>query len=301
VRWGGKPEKTLKSGPLGLRLTPRGSFDAWVQTTSGRSEPWDQVNLDTATLMLAELHRFHLFRQVETDRIRALLLAMLGHDLRDPLHAIQMAASLLQHDERQQRLGRRIEASGARMQRLIGQVLDMSQLHGDAAITLNIASVDLVALIHDLVDESRMTYPNVIHEIDMPPECFVEADGDRLAQVFTNLIGNALHHGASMRPIRIALRSNASGTIVSIKNESEPIGDRAAGALFDPFKITGLNNVRNPGGMGLGLYIVREIMTAHHGSVRYRYDAPNVIFDVELRASSDLTRLQHDSVLFTRR
>jgi chemotaxis family two-component system sensor kinase Cph1 len=300
VRWGGKPEKTLKSGPLGLRLTPRGSFDAWVETTRGRSEPWDTISLDTATLMLAELHRFNLFRQVETDRIRTLLLAMLGHDLRDPLHSIQMAATLLRRDDRQHKLGRRIEASGARMQRLIGQVLDMSQLHGGAAVVLNITSVDLVALIVDLVDESRMAHPGVAHELDLPPQCMVEADADRMAQVFTNLIGNALHHGAAMRPIKVSLQTSAKGITVSVQNESQPIGIASAHAMFDPFKVTGMNNIRNPGGMGLGLYIVREIVAAHHGSVRYRYAAPNVIFDVELPASPEPTATPHEGTLFKR-
>jgi light-regulated signal transduction histidine kinase (bacteriophytochrome) len=282
VRWGGKPEKTVESGPLGLRLTPRGSFDAWVETTRGRSEPWDQISVDTAALMLAELHRFNLFRQVETDRVRALLLAMLGHDLRDPLHAIQMAALLLQRDEKQERLGRRIQSSGARMQRLIAQVLDMSRLHGDAAMTLNITTVDLAALIIDLIDESRIAHPDVVHELDLPAQCVVEADSDRLAQVLTNLISNALHHGANMRPIKVSLLENSTSVTVSVQNESDAIGNAAVGALFDPFKATSLNNFRNPGGMGIGLYIVREIMAAHHGSVRYRYEAPRVIFDVEL-------------------
>jgi chemotaxis family two-component system sensor kinase Cph1 len=282
VRWGGKPEKTMESGPLGLRLTPRGSFDAWIETTRGCSEPWDRISVDTAALMLAELHRFNLFRQVETDRVRALLLAMLGHDLRDPLHAIQMAASLLQRDERQERLGKRIQSSGARMQRLIGQVLDMSRLHGEAAMKLNITNFDLVTLILDLIDESRIAHPDVAHELDLPPRCIVEADADRLAQVVTNLVSNALHHGAKSRPVKVLLIQNTSSIIVSVQNESDAIGESAAGIMFDPLKATSLNNFRNPGGMGIGLYIVREIMTAHHGNVNYRYEAPNVVFDVEL-------------------
>jgi chemotaxis family two-component system sensor kinase Cph1 len=286
VRWGGKPEKALVSGPLGTRLTPRGSFDAWVETTRGCSEPWDRISLDTATLMLAELHRFNLFRQVETDRVRALLLAMLGHDLRDPLHSIQMAAILIQKDGRQEHLGRRIHSSGARMQRLIGQVLDMSFLQGQAAMTLDIASINLVALITDLVDESRVAHPSVIHELDLPTTCFVDGDVDRLAQVFTNLISNALHHGKNMRPVKVKMVQKTASVVVSVQNESEAIGEVAAGLMFDPFKATSLNNFRNPGGMGIGLYIVREIMRAHHGSVCYHYDAPAVVFDVELPLES---------------
>lgn len=300
VRWGGKPEKTVTSGPLGLRLTPRGSFDAWVETTAGRSEPWDPISLDTATLMLAELHRFNLFRQVETDRIRSLLLAMLGHDLRDPLQAIRMGAALLRRDESQHNLGRRIEASGVRMQRLIGQVLDMSQLHSGAAMKLNMSSVDLVPLIVDLVDESRMAHPTVLHELTVPSECIVEADADRLAQVFTNLLGNALHHGASGRPIQIGLLAGEHAVTISVGNQTGPIDNKAPGGIFDPFKATSLNNVRNPGGMGLGLYIVQEIMTAHQGSVRYIPATSYVVFEVELPCRQSASTAPGNGLLFKR-
>ena len=282
VRWGGRPEKTVKVGPMGMRLTPRGSFDEWRETVRGQCEPWAPVTLHSATLMLAGLRHFNLFRQVENDRVRALLLAMLSHDLRDPLHAIQMAATLLQHDERQRVVGRRIESSSARIQRLITQLMDMTQLQGGAAIVLNSASFDLAALIADLVDESRTAHPNVEHKLLLPPSCIIEGDADRIAQVVTNLIGNALHHGASMRPITLTLAVNEGIATFDVQNESNPIaGDRVA-SLFDPFKERGENNARNPGGRGLGLYIVHQIVATHGGSIRYLHEAPHVIFRARL-------------------
>ena len=284
VRWGGKPEKILKVGPLGARLTPRGSFALWCETVHGRCEPWEAWRLDAAIGLVAELHRVSLVAQVEADRVRALLLAMLGHDLRDPLHAIQMAATILQRDERQQTLARRIQSSSARMQRLIGQVTDLSQLRTSNAMPIQLRSVDLAALIADLVDESGMAHPGVEHVLELPASCMAMIDADRIAQVISNLLGNALHHGTCMRPLHIALARQGKHVILSVKNEGAPISMLAAGSLFDPFKTTGLHNVRNPGGMGLGLYIVHEIVKAHRGTIAYHYEAPQVVFSVVLPA-----------------
>lgn len=282
VRWGGKPQKILKTGPLGARLTPRGSFEEWRETVRDRCEPWEPANLDAAQLLLATLHRATLFRRVETDRVRGLLLAMLSHDLRDPLHAIQMAATLLQQDERQRTLGRRILSSGRRMQRLICQVTDMSQRYRGAAMALSIQTFDLAALVADLVEESRIGHPNVEHLLELPASCPVDADADRIAQVITNLLGNALHHGASLRPIRLAVLSGSAGVTLSVRNESAPIRAAVVEHLFAAFKDDGHDNASNPGGMGLGLFIVQEVMAAHQGSVHYRYEAPYVIFSAHL-------------------
>lgn len=282
VRWGGKPEKILKVGPLGARLTPRGSFALWCETVHGRCEPWESWRLDAAIGLLAELHRVSLFAQVEADRVRALLLAMLGHDLRDPLHAIQMAATILQRDERQQTLARRIQSSSARMQRLISQVTDLSQLRISNAMPTKLRSVDLAALIADLVDESRIAHPGVEHLLELPARCMAMVDADRIAQVVTNLLGNALHHGTCLRPLQVALVRQQDNVMISVRNEGPPISMLAAGTLFDPFKAAGLHNVRNPGGMGLGLYIVQEIVKAHRGTITYHYEAPHVVFSVML-------------------
>lgn len=282
VRWGGKPEKILKVGPLGARLTPRGSFSLWSETVHGRCEPWESWRLDAAIGLLAELHRVSLFAQVEADRVRALLLAMLGHDLRDPLHAIQMAATILQRDERQQTLARRIQSSSARMQRLISQVTDLSQLRISNAMPTELRSVDLAALLADLVDESRTAHPGVEHRLELPARCMAMVDADRIAQVISNLLGNALHHGACLRPLQVALVRQQDNLVISVRNEGPPISMLAAGTLFDPFKAAGLHNVRNPGGMGLGLYIVQEIVKAHRGTITYHYEAPHVVFSVVL-------------------
>ena len=96
VRWAGKPEKVVAHGPLGPRLTPRGSFDEWRETVRGRAEPWDATALTIASQLLPKISRAVAARNAEIDRARTELMAMLGHDLRDPLQAINMAGALLE-------------------------------------------------------------------------------------------------------------------------------------------------------------------------------------------------------------
>jgi chemotaxis family two-component system sensor kinase Cph1 len=297
VRWGGEPKKSVKAGPNGMRLTPRGSFELWLETVRGRCEPWETHTLEAAGRLLTQLHRVSLFRHVETARVRGLLLAMLGHDLRDPLHAIQMGAQLLQRDERHSRLGFRIHASGARMQRLIGQVIDMSHLNRGAAIAVHMNTFELVSLIIDVVDEARLAHPSIVFYLELPESCLIEADADRLSQALSNLISNALHHGANMRPITLAISQSEVSVHIHVRNESEPLAARVAANLFAPFKAASMNNERNPGAMGLGLYIVHEVMAAHGGSISYRYEAPHVVFDLALPRHA-LPEAKRGSVLF---
>ena len=134
IEWGGKPEKNYVSGPLGPRLTPRGSFEVWRQEVRGTSVPWTDAELTLGRQLLDELARASATRMGEISRARTQLLAMLGHDLPAPLQSITMAARVLEQSphgsggEVGARMGQRIQSSSSRMARLIGQVLDASRL-----------------------------------------------------------------------------------------------------------------------------------------------------------------------------
>jgi light-regulated signal transduction histidine kinase (bacteriophytochrome) len=281
LRWGGRPEKHVTHGPLGPRLTPRGSFDEWRETVRGSAEPWDESRLAVANQLLAEIHRASMARHAELERTRTQLLAMLGHDLRDPLHSISMAAMVLEQGEQQQKLGRRITASSNRMQRLISQVLDMSRIQGGIGLGLSFQPVDLAWLLADLADEALTAHPALQIELDLPPALAATADADRIVQVIGNLISNARHHGEAGEPIRISLRSDGGRFAIEVRNVGREIDEALAANLFNPFKRSSLNNVRNRGGLGLGLYIAHQIVQAHQGSITYRYEAPHVVFSVE--------------------
>jgi chemotaxis family two-component system sensor kinase Cph1 len=284
VAWAGRPEKTVTYGPLGPRLTPRGSFDAWHETVLGRAQPWEAPVRSNARLMLSELLRASNARRAQTESTRAQLLAMLGHDLRDPLHSINMAGTLLERGKGdvQPTLGKRIQSSSNRMQRLIGQVLDMSRIDGGLGLGMLLEPLDLAALVDDLVDEMQLAYPTISYQYVNPGPTLVRADGGRMAQVLSNLLSNARHHGHVGHPIRVALHAGAGWATLEVANNGSPIADDLAANLFNPFKRASLHNPRNRTGMGLGLYIVATIVREHEGEISYRHENGQVVFSVRL-------------------
>ena len=287
VTWAGHPEKGLRVGPMGARLTPRGSFAAWRETVVGHAEPWEPTVLANARLMLAEMLRVSTERRAQTESTRAQLLAMLGHDLRDPLHSINMAGMVLergtnQQDDKQAGIGRRIQSSSNRMQRLIGQVLDMSRIDGGIGLGLATERIDLAMVVDDLVDEARTAYPAIAYEIVNRPHTFVQADSARLAQVLSNLLSNARHHGEPGQPIAVRADIEGQHAVIDVVNLGAPIAPDSVATLFNPFKRTSLHNPRNRTGMGLGLYIALQIVREHRGELLYRHDEGKVIFTVRL-------------------
>lgn len=282
IRWAGKPDKEIAHGPLGPRLTPRGSFDEWRETVRGSAVPWNATSLTIAGQLLGKLSRSVAARNAEIDRARTELMAMLGHDLRDPLQAINMAGALLERGSQSETLGRRIQSSSNRMQRLIGHVLDMSRINGGIGLGINPVSVQLHEIVTELVEEVGAAHPGAIFTLDIPAAVTAWADADRFLQVLANLLSNARHHGELGKPIQIGLHTIDDQAVLTVRNHSVAIPHTIAEKLFDPFKHTSLNNVRNRRGVGLGLYIAREIVHGHGGRLAYHYDDPQVVFTVHL-------------------
>ena len=290
IDWGGHPEKTYKVGPLGPRLTPRGSFDVWRETVRDTSVPWDANDLEFSRRLLDELLRARSARLAEIARGRTELMAMLGHDLRDPLQSIAMAARLLGKEAEREgvvastgsRMGQRIQASSTRMARMIGQVLDMSRLQTGGGVEIHRSEVDLRALLDDLLDEIRLAHPGVNVTRDAPDHLMAQVDGDRMAQVFTNLVSNARHHGAPGASIRVQLAAHGGQAVFEVSNVSPPIPADVEPQLFNAFKRRDHANPRNRSGLGLGLYIAHAIVDAHGGTIVYRYAEPCVVFSVRV-------------------
>ena len=288
IRWGGKPEKIVQTGPLGQRLTPRGSFEEWHQTVRDLAEPWDADQLQAGRLLQAELRRAELKRHADLDRARTQMLALVSHDLRDPLHSITMAARLLEHspprqDGTQQRMGARIRASTTRMQRLVGELLDFSRLRHGLGLGIQRQRIDLHALVLDLCDESRQSHPDVPLTLESAePVCEAEVDPDRLAQALGNLIGNARHHGDLGGEVMVRLQSNGEWLHVEVRNRGQAIPEAAVAQLFTPFKESSAQAGGRHRGLGLGLYIAHAIAQAHGGSLGYRHEAPDVVFTLSL-------------------
>lgn len=210
-------------------------------------------------------------RAEENDAFKEQFLAILGHDLRNPLSTILTTSRLMvMRDELSpdsaRRLGRVI-VSGVRMQRMIEQILDVTSDRLDDGIHVAPEpEQDVAALARAVVDELRAANPGRAIEVAVDGSCVASVDGARVEQVLKNLLGNALTHGDAERPARLRVASCQQGLILEIHNFGPPIDDEERGFLFEPFKRSRKSKGRSEG-LGLGLYISRRIVTAHGGSL----------------------------------
>lgn len=177
-------------------------------------------------------------------------------------------------------MGTVIRNSSSRMQRLVEQVLDMSRIGTGIGLVLNPKEVDVSVIIQELVSETRLGYPGIDYEINMPESFMWHLDPDRLAQAVGNLLSNARHHALANSPITLSMETQGDNLIIEVSNHANEIEPEVVESLFAPFKKSSSNRGRT--GLGLGLYISHEIIGGHGGQLSYRYDAPRVIFKIEL-------------------
>lgn len=280
IRWGGRPEKVYAHGPLGPRLTPRGSFAEWTETVRGTAVPWSETALESARLLQAAVSRVHADRVMEMDRLRSQLWAVLGHDLRDPLQALSVASVALDRQPASGRLTSVIRNSTNRMQRLLRDLQDITRIQNGLGLAIDLEDIDLAALLGQLLDDQRATYPGMAIEAVLPEQLHARVDPMRFLQMSANLLSNARHHGDGL--VSVALTARGDRAELEIRNPAPPIDAELLEGLFDPFKRRALRNTRNPGSMGLGLYIVDQVARAHGGQIRYEPGEGEVIFVLSL-------------------
>ncbi|WP_459614706.1 ATP-binding protein [Bordetella sp. 2513F-2] len=282
VAWRGEPGSS--PADAAAPLTWQGANQAWREAVRHTSIPWRSAEVEAADSLRDELSHIATTRAVDTDRARTALLAMLGHDLRDPLQSISMAATLLSRTDGGARMGERIRYSSGRMQRLISQVLDLSRLQGGLGLGMEPRDCNLSALLFDLIEEKRQAFPGLPLEPQIEPDLRLQADPDRIAQVITNLLSNARHHGAPRQPIRITARRQASQVLLQVTNHGDPIPPEMLPHLFSPFKPESVGQRRNRTGLGLGLYIAYQVVNGHGGTLGVQCREGLVIFTVTLPA-----------------
>jgi PAS domain S-box-containing protein len=201
---------------------------------------------------------------VRAEQTRELFLAALGHDLRGPLQTIALGTMVLEGQQELPTRGRealrRINSASARMERLINQMLVFAQGLVEG-VPLARVPVDLVEVAGVVVRDSAARAPDRAVELVGLPSLRGAVDPDRLTQVFENLISNAIRHGDG--PVTVDVGLDGEVAIVKIHNCGTPITPAALPGLFDPFKRA---NGRR-GGVGLGLYIVDQIVKAHAGTI----------------------------------
>lgn len=232
--------------------------------------------------LFAELIAFHLDaldqlqtsanslkEERETAELREQFIAILGHDLRNPVGAALNAAQVLLRmplDERTKRLANIIQDSSYRMKSLIENILDFARGRLGGGITLTINTDEpLKAILDQVVAELGMIWSeriiNITYNLVQPVNC----DGDRIAQLFSNLLGNALTHGDKDQPINVRVSSIDGVFELSVTNAGSQIPDKALALLFQPFSRGEVK--KDQQGLGLGLYISSQIALAHQGTL----------------------------------
>lgn len=226
-----------------------------------------------------------LHDRTETLRFNEMFTAMLGHDLRTPLNTIVLSAELLQRrgaDAATQDVAARVLASSLRMSRLIETLLDLARARLGGGIPVSPRPTELSTLVQRVVQEHTEAFAQGRIKVQAQGDLTGEWDTDRLAQVASNLIGNALQHGQGDQSVQVLLDgSDADRVTLSVSNPgSIPLEDLPQ--LFNPFRGT-QRNARRYNGLGLGLYIVQQIVQAHGGSVEVGTgDGTQVRFDVRI-------------------
>jgi signal transduction histidine kinase len=210
-----------------------------------------------------------------TDRIRLeeareRFIGILGHDLRTPLNAIMMGIELLGELAKPEadvvaRMGR----SAHRMEAMIRDILDFARGRLGAGIPVAPRSNDLGRVCRDVVEEIKLAYPAREMHFEAVGELRGQWDRERIEQVLSNLLGNAIKHGIG--PITVMARDEGAVVVTTIHNRGTPIPAALIPTVFEPFTGTSHGGHGGPPaggqGLGLGLYIASEIVRAHAGTI----------------------------------
>lgn len=197
------------------------------------------------------------------------MVAIVSHDLKNPLTAIKMAAQILGRDDRNSRETRmlgHISQSADRAERMIADLLDLALVRVGRGMAVSCAPVDLPRLARQSVDELQVTFPAARWVYTTSGEGLVSLDADRIQQVIGNLAANAVAYGDISQPINVTCRVDLEGASLSVQNFGMPIPESAMSALFEPMT-RGTPETGDVRSIGLGLFIVKEITTAHGGDI----------------------------------
>ena len=201
--------------------------------------------------------------------LREQFIAVLGHDLRNPLAAIDGGMLLLRRtplNEKATTIVDLVQKSVVRMTGLINNVMDFAhgRLGGGLALTRTAGSVE--PMLRQVIAELQTGAPDQVIETDFELTQPVDCDHARIGQVLSNLLGNALTHGASDKPIEVAAATTGGWFRLSVTNSGSPIPAVALRQIFQPFTRGVLGASKQ--GLGLGLYIAHQIAIAHGGTLR---------------------------------
>jgi signal transduction histidine kinase len=211
-------------------------------------------------------------------RVQDQLLGIVGHDLRNPISAVLMSASFLRWsgglNEKQDHSVDLIVSSATRMQRMVDQLLDLTRARVGGGIPVEPkACANLPDIARGVIEELRIAHPD--HPIQLEGDREVRGmwDPDRIAQVVSNLVGNAIVHGVG--PVDVRVTNRCVTGFLEVHNRGPVIADHLLSSIFEAFRQRGFQLRTSEGrGLGLGLFIARQIVVAHGGEISVRSSEP---------------------------
>ena len=223
-----------------------------------------------------ELHRqrhqlsSQLRQLQEMLRLSDMFVAVLGHDLRGPLQSVELGSQVIlgKPDDTTAvlRMANTMQRASRRMARLIEQLLDFARSRLQGAIPVMPVACDLRELTRTALSDLDPTAAERV-TLEVSGDAHVTWDRDRIGQVLSNLLGNATQHGAEGTPIRVAITGDDARVSIVVHNQGH-VPAETMPMLFDPFTRAESGRQRRGGGLGLGLYIVDQIVRAHGGNVQ---------------------------------
>lgn len=231
-------------------------------------------SMSTVAVAMEEAAERDLRREVE---FRDRFMGVLGHDLRNPLSSVVITAAALlkrpdtppEHARSLQRIGR----STQRMERMINDLLDLTRSHSGGGIPVAPQPIELHAICRHVIDELQVTHPARAIVFEAQGDGHGVWDPDRLAQVVSNLVGNAIDYSPPDTPIQVFVNQQGAEIVFSVSNLGPQIPPEDLAGIFDPFR-RGAHQ-RAPKGLGLGLFIAQQIVKAHGGTIDVR-SAPHL-------------------------
>jgi protein-histidine pros-kinase len=202
-------------------------------------------------------------------RTQDTFVAVLGHDLRNPLGTIKMTLALVHQRglraESAPKIDRALRAAD-RMERMIAQILDFARARLGGGIPIERREIHLADVVAHVVGEAQTRHPDRTIEVEVAGNTAGCWDHDRLAQVVSNLVDNALTHGTAGAPVRVTVRGNGDDVAIRVSNAGE-VPEDLRGELFNPFRRGRTPLAGAAAGLGLGLFITKQLVVKHGGTV----------------------------------
>ncbi len=255
--------RALRASVLRLWSKTNPAFDAHdIDDITRFNESIDQE--------LAESVNFYTRKVAQS---KDLVVGILGHDLRGPVQAITLSAELSLHmgglNDRQTMLARNVLESANRMGALINNLLDVTRARFGAGLPVVRAMMNMGFVAQLIVDEVRVVHPRRTIELSLSGDLEGEWDKARIGQVFSNLLSNAIQYGFQDSPVQVRLDGHTEAVELVVNNDGLPIPSERKDLIFDPLTrgLPDEDTVPPSGNLGLGLYITKEVVVAHGGTI----------------------------------